>query len=104
MYNTYNKLVRDSIPNIISESGAAPDIDKLNDLEFSQEIVKALHKRIDELLDGYNLETLADVVELLDAFCEAHGIAIDEVMHVKEKMRASRGGYDKRIFLKGYID
>lgn len=104
MYNNYNKLVRDSVPLIIKENGATPDISQLSDEEFSQELLDVLEKRIKELREGYSLEAIADTVELLDAFCALRGVSIEDVMYTKEKMRLSRGGYEKRIFLKGYID
>ena len=98
---TYNKLVRDRIPEIIEKTGKQCEIEILNDEEY----LKAIDAKLDEELAEYhkdqNLEELADLLEVIYAATIARGYSIDEDL---EKMRAfkanERGAFNKRILLK----
>ena len=97
---TYNKLVRDRIPEIIEKTGKRCEIEILNDEEY----LKAIEAKLDEELAEYhkeqNLEELADLLEVIYAATIARGYSIEDL----EKMRAfkanERGAFNKRILLK----
>ena len=101
---TYNKLVRDRIPEIIEKTGNRCEIEILNDEEY----LKAIDAKLDEELAEYykeqNLEELADLLEVIYAATIARGYSIEDL----EKMRAfkanERGAFNKRILLKEVIE
>lgn len=42
---------------------------------------------------------LADVLEVVDGLCRAHGISAQNLVNIKEKKRTERGGFEKGIYL-----
>ena len=96
---TYNKLVRDLIPDIIEESGNEYRTWILSDDEY----LKMLDLKLDEELAEYhkdqNIEELADLLELIRAAAIARGYTIDELETTRAEKAKKRGGFEKIIFL-----
>ena len=96
---TYNKLVRDLIPEIIEESGSECRTRILSDEEY----LKMLDLKLDEELAEYhkdqNIEELADLLELIRAATVARGYTLDELEAVRAEKYKNRGGFEKKIFL-----
>ena len=96
---TYNKLVRDLIPDIIEESGNECRTRILSDDEY----LKMLDLKLDEELAEYhkdqNIEELADLLELIRAAAIARGYTIDELETTRAEKAKKRGGFEKMIFL-----
>ena len=97
--NTYNKLVRDLIPEIIEESGKECRTKILSDGEY----LKMLDAKLDEELCEYhqdqNIEELADLLELIRAAAIARGYTLEELEAVRAEKAEKRGGFEKKIFL-----
>ena len=96
---TYNKLVRDLIPEIIEKSGRACTCSILDEETYVQELHVKLQEEVGEYLEAKNVEELADIMEVLFALAKVHGADEDELMKVRMQKREERGGFDKRIFL-----
>ena len=100
MKKTYNKLVRDLIPEIIEASGKKCSVEILNDEEY----LKAIDAKLDEELAEYhkdqNVEELADLLEVIYAAARARGYSIEELERIRVVKAQERGGFDKRILLK----
>ena len=96
---TYNKLVRDRIPEIIEATGKRCEIEILNDEEY----LKAIDAKLDEELAEYhkdqNIEELADLLEVLYATAKARGYSIEELEQVRVEKQKARGGFDKKVLL-----
>ena len=96
---TYNKLVRDLIPDIIEASGNECRTRILSDDEY----LKMLDLKLDEELAEYhkdqNIEELADLLELIRAAAIARGYTIDELETTRAEKAKKRGGFEKMIFL-----
>ena len=96
---TYNKLVRDLIPDIIEASGKSCRTRILSDEEY----LKMLDAKLDEELQEYHedgsIEELADLYELIRTIAVARGCSIGELEAVRVAKAEKRGGFDKRIFL-----
>lgn len=95
----YNKLVRDSIPEIIAAQGEKPIIRVMDDKEYIISLEKKLDEEVAEYHESKEIEELADVMEVIYALCEAKGHSVDELIKVYEKKHIERGGFSKRIFL-----
>jgi predicted house-cleaning noncanonical NTP pyrophosphatase (MazG superfamily) len=97
---TYNKLVRDRIPEIIEKTGKRCEIEMLNDEEY----LKAIDAKLDEELAEYhkeqNLEELADLLEVIYAAALARGYSLEELENIRIRKAQERGAFDKRILLK----
>ena len=98
----YNKLVRDNIPQIINASGQKCDIEILEDDQYILMLNEKLFEEIDEYKEAAGEEIvgeLADVVEIIFAIAEHHGISINTLNKVREEKSNERGGFKDKIFL-----
>ena len=97
---SYNKLVRDKIPEIIEASGKTCEIEILSDEEYLQMLDKKLDEELAEYHKDQNIEELADLLEVLYAMAKAKGYSIEELDHVRSEKQKVRGGFERRILLK----
>ena len=99
MIKTYNKLVRDRIPEIIEASGNECKTEILSDEEY----LKMLDTKLDEELAEYhkdqNIEELADLLEVIRAATLARGYTLDELEAIRATKAEKRGGFEKKILL-----
>lgn len=98
---TYNKLVRDKIPEIMIESGAKPLTKILNTEEYTLYLEKKLDEEVAEYHKEQNIEELADILEVVYALCENLGHSKDELSAAYHKKHNARGGFKKKILLIG---
>ena len=99
MRKTYNKLVRDKIPEIIESEGQTCQTHILSNNEY----IKALESKLDEEVAEYhtdkNLEELADITEVIHALCVAHGYSIHDLESIRLKKANNKGTFSKKIYL-----
>ena len=92
MIKKYNKLVRDRIPEILSDEA----------------YLKILDAKLDEELAEYhadqNIEELADLMEVIRACAVARGYTVEELEQVRAEKAAKRGGFERKILLKEVIE
>lgn len=101
---SYNKLVRDNIPDIIKNNGEMPITRILNDNEYKVELEKKLYEEYQEVLNSSGkerIEELADMLEVMISLAKLEGKDLDDVIEVAKVKRLKRGGFNKRIYLKG---
>ena len=101
---TYNKLVRDRIPEIIEGSGKSCNLEVLGEDEY----LRAIDAKLDEELAEYhrerNIEELADLMEVIRAAAVARGYTVEELERVRAEKAAKRGGFEKKLFLREVIE
>ncbi|MCA9385873.1 nucleoside triphosphate pyrophosphohydrolase [Candidatus Dojkabacteria bacterium] len=97
---TYNKLVRDKIPEIINKQGEIAKIEILSDEQYLAELYKKLQEEITEFKGDPCEEELADIFEVLDALKAYYRFSGGSIEKIKSQKRKERGGFDDRIFLK----
>lgn len=95
---TYNKLVRDRIPEIIAEKGKKSSTRKLSDDEYSNELMKKLDEEIDELKKDLSIEELADVLEVVYAIADEMD-SREDLEKVRSEKAKKRGAFKDKIFL-----
>ncbi|TFB19575.1 phosphoribosyl-ATP pyrophosphohydrolase [Filobacillus milosensis] len=105
---TYNKLVRDKIPEIIKENGQKFNSSILDEDKYFKELNKKLNEEVAEYQESDNsqgaIEELADILELMHSLAKVHGASIDTVEKVRQEKAEKRGGFEKRIFLESVED
>jgi predicted house-cleaning noncanonical NTP pyrophosphatase (MazG superfamily) len=99
MIKTYNKLVRDKIPDIINADGKKFKTRILEDKEYLKELYQKLKEEAVELEKNPSIEELADIKEVTIAIREALGIHAGELEDVRRKKAAERGRFKNKIFL-----
>ncbi len=97
---TYNKLVRDRIPEIILASGKTCSTEVLSDERYLEMLDAKLDEELAEYHRDQNIEELADLLEVLRAAALARGCSAGELERIRAEKAAKRGGFDKRILLK----
>jgi predicted house-cleaning noncanonical NTP pyrophosphatase (MazG superfamily) len=97
---TYNKLVRDKIPEIIEQDGKNCEIEILSDDMY----LKMLDAKLDEELAEYhkdqNVEELADLLEVIYSAAEARGCSVEQLESVRRTKAEKRGAFKEKIYLK----
>jgi predicted house-cleaning noncanonical NTP pyrophosphatase (MazG superfamily) len=96
---SYNKLVRDKIPEILNEKGVSYEKRIASPEEYKAELIKKLGEEIQEFSEAGDPVELADVVEVIEALKQLPEYANVEAMRLKK--REERGGFDEKIILKG---
>lgn len=108
MERVFNKLVRDNIPNKITNNGEVVITRILDDEEYKKELYKKLLEEANEVITSSSsdemMEELADVLEVLKSIAELNGKRIEDVIEVANQKRIKRGGFEKRIFLEKTYD
>lgn len=95
----HNKLVRDRIPDIITERGDEPVIQILDAGAYRRELRRKLQEEVAEFGESGEVEELADVLEVVYALAAAEGVSKFQLEEKRERKRGERGGFDRRIFL-----
>lgn len=98
--STYNKLVRDRIPEIIVTSGKNCKTEILSDEEYLRMLDAKLDEELAEYHKDQNIEELADLLEVIYAAAKARGHTVDQLEQIRAKKASERGVFEKRILLK----
>ncbi len=101
---SWNKLVRDKVPDFIRSHGG---IAETRVVEDNEEFDKLLREKdcekghgIKEAKDRDSLiEVIVDRYAVLDAIKSLHGITEEEVRAKRTMKNFEKGEYDKRVFL-----
>lgn len=96
---TYNKLVRDRIPEIIEADGKKFDIHYAKEEELMALLQKKLQEEMKEFNEDKNLEELSDILEVVFGLATALGCSEEELLAKREEKRAKRGGFKEGIVL-----
>lgn len=100
---TYNKLVRDKIPQIIEVNGEKPIIRILEENEYKSELEKKLLEEYNEVLKAENsndrIEELADMLEVLIALAKLENKSLEDIIEIANIKKEKRGGFERKIFL-----
>jgi len=96
---TYNKLVRDKIPDIIKAKGENCNTRILKDDEYLIELNKKLQEEMNEYLTSGEVEELADLEEVLRAILDAKGVDYSFFEELRLKKVEKRGAFKDKIFL-----
>ena len=97
---TYDKLVRDRIPEIIEARGAKASFRACaDDEEYLVRLVAKLKEEVDEFDRDRNAEELADVLEVVRALSARLGFDLADVEALRLKKAEERGAFEKRLIL-----
>lgn len=101
---TYNKLVRDKIPeNINSESGRKSKYRILNDKEYLNELNKKVIEEANEFIEENSIEELGDLMEVINAIMQFKNYKTEELYKVMKEKADKEGAFNNRIYLE-YVD
>ena len=96
---SYTKLVRDNIPDILDQKGVPYEKRIASAEEYKTELIKKLNEEVLEFTDAGAPEELADVLEVIEALKQLPDYA--EAEELRKRKAVERGAFNKRIILKG---
>lgn len=96
---TYNKLVRDRIPEIIESKGQVAVTKILNDDVFVEELRRKLGEEVEEYLESESIEELADILEVIYTLSNHQGYPPDKLEAIRQSKSLERGGFSDRVYL-----
>lgn len=101
---TYNKLVRDKIPQIIEQAGKTCVCETLSDEQYIQMLNEKLLEEVKEYLESGTVEELADIDEVMHAILAFKDVSIEEFQKIRLDKLNARGGFLNKILLKEVIE
>ncbi|MBR6504461.1 MAG: nucleoside triphosphate pyrophosphohydrolase [Clostridia bacterium] len=100
MLYSYNKLIRDKNVEIIEKKGCKVTYEVLNDKRYREELDKKLKEEVNEYLEAYDIEEMADVMEVIYAMLDYTGVTMEEVEKIRLEKQNRKGGFKNKIYLK----
>jgi predicted house-cleaning noncanonical NTP pyrophosphatase (MazG superfamily) len=94
----YQKLVRDRIPEIITEAGKDFSVCQVRGSRLKSYAMKKLQEEVQEFIENPCAEEAADIMEVFHFICNRMGIKDSEIMAQSTSKRILRGGFEM-----GYI-
>ena len=99
---SYQKLVRDKIPQIIERNERRSCKTRiLDDEEYLIELNKKIQEELKEYLESGEIEELADLEEVLRAILDSKGMSYEEFEQIRQEKVNKRGAFKDRIYLEG---
>lgn len=99
----YNKLVWDSVPDLIREKGKDCEVRELTDEEFRLELLKKVEEEASALPETGSKQELtdeiADVITVIEYIKKLEGITDLDVADALERHARQRGRFEKKLFL-----
>ena len=96
---TYNKLIRDKIPAIMTAAGKNYRTHIASDEEYTQKLKEKLLEEVNEFLAEPSLEELADILEVFTTLVENLGHTQEALIEKVEQKSEERGDFARRIIL-----
>ncbi|WP_314728305.1 nucleoside triphosphate pyrophosphohydrolase [Bacillus sp. Marseille-Q3570] len=94
---TYNKLIRDRIPEILENKGLNYNTRLMEEDEYKIKLREKLTEELNEYLeasdDASSIEELADILELIHSLTSVHNSSVEELEAVRKEKAEKRGGF-----------
>jgi len=101
---TYDKLVRDKIPEIIMEQGKACEFYIADEEERGRRLVAKMREELSEFEEDNSVEELADIYEVFLGILQHHNIRISDVIFFANRKASTRGKFERGVILKSVQD
>jgi len=92
----YNKLVRDRIPEIIKERGKRYRVHTAGEKEYLHLLRRKIEEKVEEFYENPVAEEMGDILEVVEALMEYHGLDREVVERVKNEKRKNEGALKRR--------
>ena len=100
MIYTYNKLVRDKIPEEINNvKGRKANYRILDNNEYIQELDKKLFEEAHEFIEEHSIEELADLMEVIETIMKEKNILHKDVEIARELKNKKKGSFKNKVYL-----
>ena len=90
----YQKLVRDRIPEIITEAGKDFSVTQMRAERLKDYAMKKLQEEVQEFVENPCAEEAADIREILDFLCERLALGESAIKASQISKRVTRGAFN----------
>lgn len=104
MKKIYQKLVRDRIPQIITEAGKEFSISRVRGDRLKNYAMKKLQEEVQEFIENPCAEEAADIMEIFHFICDQLEIRDSQIVAQTTSKRITRGGFEQGIILEWVDD
>ena len=95
----YQKLVRDRIPEIITEAGKDFSVTQMRAERLKDYAMKKLQEEVQEFVENPCAEEAADIREILDFLCERLALGDSAIKAAQISKRVTRGAFNMGYLL-----
>ena len=95
----YNKLVRDRIPDIITNNNQIACFEILDDEKYLEKLQEKLLEEVFEYYESKSIEELVDLIEVIYAIAESMGVGIESLDEIRKDKKDKKGSFLKKILL-----
>lgn len=99
MKRSYNKLVRDRIPEIFESSGREVEYKVLSDSQVLLALQEKLLEKAENFAKRPSEAEISDIFELMDTIIDKFEYEAMHIDYLKMRNREAKGGYTKNIYL-----
>lgn len=99
MATEHDKLVRDKIPAIITADGNEAITHVADEAEYRERLVDKLDEEVAEFRASRDPGELVDILEVVHAIRELHGITAADLAAQREAKATERGRFEERFVL-----
>ncbi|MFD1512569.1 nucleoside triphosphate pyrophosphohydrolase [Halomarina rubra] len=99
MVREYDKLVRDDVPDVVEANGQRPVVHTVDGEEYHDRLVDKLDEEVAEYREDRSVDELADVLEVVFALAEIHGVGKQQLADRRAQKAEERGGFDEGVVL-----
>jgi len=96
---SYNKLIRDKIPEIIEGKGKSFTLHRADDREYLDALREKISEEVGEFYEDPSAEEMGDILEVLHALMDYHNLDKNEVEKTREAKAMKRGKFEKQLIL-----
>lgn len=99
MSQHYDKLVRDDVPDVIRANGETPVTHRVDGAEYQDRLAEKLTEEAGEFAASRDVAELGDVLDVVDAICEASNVNRERLAELRASKTAERGGFEAGVVL-----
>jgi predicted house-cleaning noncanonical NTP pyrophosphatase (MazG superfamily) len=99
MGREYDKLVRDAVPDVVRADGERPVVHEVTGEAYAERLREKLREEVAEYCEDRTVDELADVLEVVHALREHHGVSGDELATLREEKAEERGRFEDGVVL-----
>lgn len=99
MKHTYNKLVRDRVPEIFKNSGREVEYKILSDSQVLLALQDKLLEKAQKFAERPTEDEISEIFELMDTIIDKFQFEQMHIDYLKMRNREVKGGYTQNIYL-----
>ncbi len=104
MVLTYDKLVRDKIPDILRAKEKEFSYRVANDGEYWDKLCEKLQEEVTEFLEKPSIEELADIQQVLMAIQDRMGFCHMDLEIIRTEKAIQRGEFERGYILESVVE